>query len=87
MTGGPTAVGMYHQALAAGVSRGLLAASGIALGALLIAVITIRGHREDLGVPEATNLPGRREPFRDEPVRIEPGRDEATREPSPLISS
>ena len=72
VTGGPGAAGIYHQALAAGVSRGLLAASGIALGALLIAVITIRSRREDFGGPEATNQPGRTEPIRDEAL---PGRD------------
>jgi hypothetical protein len=64
VTSGPAAVGFYHQALAAGVSRGLLAASGIALGVLLIAVIMIRGRQEDSGGPEATNQPGRTEAIR-----------------------
>jgi hypothetical protein len=54
---GPAPVAIYHQALAAGVSRGLLAASGIALGALLIAVITIRDRREDPAAPAAAKQP------------------------------
>ena len=39
---------IYHNALTAGISRGLLAASAIALAALIIAAMTIRVRREDL---------------------------------------
>jgi threonine/homoserine/homoserine lactone efflux protein len=69
VTGGPAAMAIYHQALAAGVSRGLLAASGIALAALLIAVITIRGRRVDFGSPEAMIQPAQTQPGQDEVIR------------------
>ena len=37
-----------HSALAAGITRGFLTASGIALAAFVIAVVFIRVRREDL---------------------------------------
>ena len=44
---------IYHHALAVGITRGFLTASGIALPSLVITVITIRIRREDLtGTPE-----------------------------------
>jgi hypothetical protein len=44
---------IYHHALAVGIPRGFLTASGIALPSLVITVITIRIRREDLtGTPE-----------------------------------
>jgi predicted MFS family arabinose efflux permease len=44
---------IYHHALAVGITRGFLAASGIALVGLLITAIAIRVRREDLaGTPE-----------------------------------
>lgn len=39
---------IYHHALAVGFSRGFLVAAGIALLALLIAIVTIRVRRQDL---------------------------------------
>ena len=63
LAAGPAGGAIYHHALAAGISRGLLAASGIALAALVIAVITIRGRREGFSGPGATNQPGRTEPI------------------------
>ena len=39
---------IYHNALAAGITRAFLAAAGIALAALVITVIVIRVRREDL---------------------------------------
>ena len=39
---------VYHHALAAGITRGFLAASGIALAALVITAATTRIRREDL---------------------------------------
>jgi len=43
---------IYHNALAAGITRGFLASSGIALAALVIAVVFIRVRRQDLaGAP------------------------------------
>ena len=39
---------IYHNALAAGITRGFLTAAAIALAALVIAVIFIRVRREDL---------------------------------------
>jgi len=44
---------IYHNALAAGATRGLLAASGIALAGFVIAAIAIRVRREDLAGPAA----------------------------------
>lgn len=38
---------IYHNTLAAGIARGFLAAAGIALTALVIAVVAIRIRRED----------------------------------------
>jgi stage V sporulation protein SpoVS len=44
---------IFHHALAVGITRGFLTASGIALASMVIAVITIRIRREDLaGTPE-----------------------------------
>jgi EmrB/QacA subfamily drug resistance transporter len=45
---------IYHQALAAGITRGFQAASGIALAALVITAITIRVRRADLAGPAAS---------------------------------
>ena len=39
---------IYHNALAAGITRGFLTASGIALAAFVVAVVFIRVRREDL---------------------------------------
>jgi EmrB/QacA subfamily drug resistance transporter len=39
---------IYHHALAAGIARGFLAASAIALAALAVTAVTIRVRREDL---------------------------------------
>jgi hypothetical protein len=39
---------IYHHALAAGITRGFLAASGIALAALVTTAVTIRVRREDI---------------------------------------
>ena len=44
----PDHASIYHHALAAGISRGMLAAAGIALAAFLITALTIRVRREDL---------------------------------------
>ena len=44
---------IYHNALASGITRGFLAASGIALAAFVIAAIAIRVRREDLAGPAA----------------------------------
>ncbi len=46
--GAPLPASIYHNALAAGISRGFLAASAIALAALIIAAATIRIRRDDL---------------------------------------
>ena len=46
--GTPLPASIYHHALTAGFSRAFLAAAGIALLALLIAVATIRVRRQDL---------------------------------------
>jgi hypothetical protein len=48
---------IYHNALAVGITRGLLAASGIALAALAVAAVTIRIRREDL-TSQAAGAPG-----------------------------
>ena len=51
MQGGPGSqlpAPLYHHALATGISRGFLAASGIALAALVVAAVTIRFRREDV---------------------------------------
>jgi len=44
---------IYHHALAAGITRGFLAASAIALAALAVTAVTIRVRREDLTSPAA----------------------------------
>jgi hypothetical protein len=44
---------IYHHALAAGITRGFQAASGLALAALVITAITIRVRREDQAGPAA----------------------------------
>ena len=60
---------IYHHALAVGITRGFLAASGIALAGLVITVITIRVRREDLaGTPE---------PAQDRPAGAEPALEQA----------
>jgi len=46
--GAQLSASLYHHALAAGISRGFLVASGIALAALVITAVTIRVRREDL---------------------------------------
>ena len=57
---------VYHHALAAGITRGFLAASGIALAALVTTAVTTRIRRENLTSPAATEdatapvAPGRR---------------------------
>jgi len=48
---------IYHNALAVGISRGYLVASGIALAALIIAAVTIRVRREDLADAAAGAAP------------------------------
>ena len=60
---------IHHHALAVGITRGLLTASGIALAGLVITVITIRVRREDLaGTPE---------PAQDRPAGTEPALEQA----------
>ncbi len=60
---------IYSQALAAGISRGFLVASGIALAALIITVVSIRVRRADLAGAGPGSVPLRREPWRGpEPV-------------------
>jgi EmrB/QacA subfamily drug resistance transporter len=51
LAGAPAAI--YHNALAVGITRGFLTAAGIALAALVVAVIAIRVRREDLAGPMA----------------------------------
>jgi EmrB/QacA subfamily drug resistance transporter len=51
--GAQVSASIYHQALAVGITRGFLVASGIALAAFVIAAITIRIRREDLTVASA----------------------------------
>jgi EmrB/QacA subfamily drug resistance transporter len=46
-------VAIYHDALATGIARGFLLASGIALAAAVTAVVAIRVRREDLASPPA----------------------------------
>jgi stage V sporulation protein SpoVS len=58
-----------HHALAAGITRGFLAASGIALAGLVITAVTIRVRREDLaGTPE---------PAQDRPAGAPPALEQA----------
>jgi EmrB/QacA subfamily drug resistance transporter len=59
---------IYHHALATGITRGFLVASGIALAALIIVAVTIRVRREDLANPAAA---AQRQPASAEPV-VEP---------------
>ena len=56
---------IHRHALAVGISRGLLAASAIALAGFVVAALTIRMRRDDLGV----DVPEHRDP---EPRRSEP---------------
>ena len=56
---------IYHNALAAGISRGFLAASGIALTALVITVIAIRAGR---GEPASPATAAQEQPATAEPV-------------------
>ena len=60
---------IYHHALAAGITRGFLTASGIALVGLVITAITIRIRREDLA--------GTSEPALDRPAGAEPALEQA----------
>jgi EmrB/QacA subfamily drug resistance transporter len=53
---------IYHHALAAGITRGFLAASGIALAALVTTAVAIRVRREDLTSPAAAAHRGRPAP-------------------------
>jgi EmrB/QacA subfamily drug resistance transporter len=46
-------VAIYHDALATGIARGFLLASGIALAAAVTAVVAIRVRRDDLASPPA----------------------------------
>jgi predicted MFS family arabinose efflux permease len=46
--GGQLPASIYHEALTVGITRGFLVASGIALGALVIAIFMIRVRREDM---------------------------------------
>jgi hypothetical protein len=80
VTGGLATAGIYHQAPVAEVSRGLVAASVIALGALLAPVITIGGRGKGLGDPESTNQPGRAEPGLDQATPDQATPDQATRD-------
>jgi hypothetical protein len=49
---------IYHHALATGITRGFLAASAIALAALVTTAVTIRIRREDLtSAAAATHVP------------------------------
>lgn len=64
---------IYHHALAVGITRGFLAASGIALAGLVITVITIRVRREDLAGP----VPVLAEPAQDRPAGPEPALEQA----------
>ena len=49
----PARASVYHYALAAGITRGFLAASGIALAALVTTAVTTRIRREDRTSPAA----------------------------------
>ena len=60
---------IYHHALAVGITRGFLTASGIALASLIITVITIRIRREDLA--------GLTESAQDRPAGTEPALEQA----------
>jgi stage V sporulation protein SpoVS len=60
---------IYHHALAVGITRGFLTASGIALAGLVITVITIRIRREDLA--------GTAEPALGQPAGAEPALEQA----------
>ena len=72
---------IYHHALAVGITRGFLTASGIALAGLVITVITIRVRREDLaGTPEpAQDRPAGPSPRSSRPVRNRSGSPTVTR--------
>ena len=61
---------IYHHALAVGITRGFLTASGIALASLIITAITIRTRREDLaGLTESARAGPPRARARAGPVR------------------
>ena len=55
--GGPVPAAMLHQALAAGISRGFLVASGIAALALVVVIAMIRVRRSDLAGAESEPAP------------------------------
>ena len=57
MTSGQVPAAIYHHALAVGISRGFLVASGIAFAALIIAAVTIRIQRGDLAASAAQEQP------------------------------
>jgi len=59
---------IYHNALAAGIARGFLTAAGIALAALVIAVIFIRVRRDELAgaAGAAEGQPASAEPVREQ---------------------
>jgi hypothetical protein len=61
--GGSVPAAVLHQALATGISRGFLVAAGIAVVALVVAVVMIRVRREDLAGAEGPTPAG--------PVRAE----------------
>ena len=63
LAGAPAVI--YHNALAVGITRGFLTAAGIALAALVVAVIAIRVRREDLAGAVAAAAA---EPAGDEPA-------------------
>ena len=54
---GVVPAGILHQALAVGISRGFLVASGIVVLALVIVLVTIRLRREDLAGATAMPVP------------------------------
>ena len=56
--GTATPLAIYDHALAVGFSRGFLVAAGIALLALLVAIVTIRIRREELAGAAPTPKPG-----------------------------
>jgi EmrB/QacA subfamily drug resistance transporter len=58
-TGGPVPAAMLHHALAVGISRGFLVASGIAVLALVVVLVTIRVRRSDLTGATSAPIPVR----------------------------
>jgi MFS family permease len=68
---------IYDHALAVGFSRGFLVAAGIALLALLIAIVTIRIRREELAGAVPTSKPGPRSTTAPQPDTGHPQDDRA----------